>query len=217
MSEQESDLRILGVRGLSAESVTIWGLTVPARFVTTLYRQDLPYSVDLEVRVDPEHGPVAEGLRVNAHPTEGYTYKDAVALLKDQPVDKLLHQALADSRLSATWDAIHSQVGKQPGEELTDKERAQLAASMEKAAAQASGIPAPVRRRLVTPDLLKEVAQAYRDAVAASVPPTKAIAERYLTTHSTAARWVREARIAGILGPSRGPVAGEDPAPSEPT
>lgn len=70
--------------------------------------------------------------------------------------------------------------------------------------------PRPVRtRRAVNANLLEEVAGRYREKVAAGLPPTAHLAATFGVSHGTAARWVREARKAGMLGPSLGPVAGE--------
>lgn len=65
------------------------------------------------------------------------------------------------------------------------------------------------RRRIVTPALLKEVAEVYRAAHVAGNPPTVAVAEHFSTSHRNAARWVGEARKAGILGPAHGTKPGE--------
>ncbi|MFK4797826.1 hypothetical protein ACI3K5_03920 [Streptomyces sp. MPA0124] len=69
----------------------------------------------------------------------------------------------------------------------------------------------PIRRKRnrITRDHLEKVAHVYRQADADGAPPTKAVAERFDTSHSTAAKWVSQARRQGILGPPPGSRGGE--------
>ncbi len=78
-------------------------------------------------------------------------------------------------------------------------------------ATQADVLPRTTRqrRRRWTPALLDEVTSVYRQAYAEGIPPTAAVAEHFKTSHSSAARWVHQARKAGVLGASLGPMAGE--------
>lgn len=55
-------------------------------------------------------------------------------------------------------------------------------------------------RHVLTDTHLCAVAEVYRMALTEGHPPTQAIAEKYQTAHSTASKWVRKARDAGILG-----------------
>lgn len=66
-----------------------------------------------------------------------------------------------------------------------------------------------VPRRRVTPDLLTEVAELYRSATSAGLAPVVEIARKANVSHSTAGRWVVEARRAGIMGPAVGTRVGE--------
>ncbi|MCU1451928.1 MAG: hypothetical protein JWN46_74 [Acidimicrobiales bacterium] len=54
------------------------------------------------------------------------------------------------------------------------------------------------RRRSLTDDLLQQVSSTYREA-AADGAPTRAVSEKYSVAHSTAARWIAEARKRGFL------------------
>lgn len=67
----------------------------------------------------------------------------------------------------------------------------------------------PQRRRRMTRKLLREVAEVYRQALVEGEAPTVAVREHFQVSHSTAARWVGQARKVGELGPAVGPTAGE--------
>ncbi len=55
------------------------------------------------------------------------------------------------------------------------------------------------RRRVLTPDLLTEVANVYADAKERQVPVRRAVAERWLVPENTARNWIGAARRAGLL------------------
>lgn len=65
------------------------------------------------------------------------------------------------------------------------------------------------RKDRVTPEVLAEVAEVYRTAWKAGRNPTKTVAEHFHKSHSTAARWVGQARKIGALGPANGSLGGE--------
>lgn len=70
----------------------------------------------------------------------------------------------------------------------------------------------PVHRRKrnrITREHLEKVAEIYRQADADGAPPTRAVQDAFATTHSTAAKWVSQARKEGILGPPPGSRGGE--------
>lgn len=73
----------------------------------------------------------------------------------------------------------------------------------------AASTPTRRARNRVTDALLAEVVKVYRDAWDSGGPPTKAVAEYFDRPHSTAARWVGEARRRGMLAPSDGSRGGE--------
>lgn len=205
----------MGIGAKSDDTLAFHGLTVPAWFTTVWYRPDVAYSVTVFVRVDPELGPLAEGVQVNSAPGSGLTYRDAAALLKGQPVDELLHNVLLMSAKVTTWQGGLDRLGKPTGRDLTDEEQAILGAVVEQQFTKIDAVQPPVRRRSVTKQLLAEVAEVYRESAAAGRPPTQAVAAHFTATHSSAARWVREARRAGVLGPALGPTAGERSTSSE--
>jgi hypothetical protein len=225
MSEQEGGqddgLRLLGITDPSTETVTIYGLTVPASFTTAMYRPGKPFSVSILVEVDPEHGPLPRGIQVNANPGTRLTYKDGLSLLKGEPVDQLLHQALLNASRALEWNHQLAAAGKLDergkivGPPLSSRELTQLRDGLTDVEAQIREVARPIQRRSVTRKLLEEVTTVYRQALEDGKPPTKSVAEHFQSTHASAARWVREARKTGLMGPSVGPTGGEASANRE--
>lgn len=75
-----------------------------------------------------------------------------------------------------------------------------LAESTQAAAHDPSTEPASTNKRhRITRSHLEEVAQAYSSALKTGEPPTRAVANAFVTSHSTAARWVALARETGFL------------------
>ena len=65
------------------------------------------------------------------------------------------------------------------------------------------------RRDRVTFETLEEASTVYRDAWRSGQNPTQAVAAHFHKSHSTAARWVGQARKLGLLGPADGSRGGE--------
>lgn len=65
------------------------------------------------------------------------------------------------------------------------------------------------RRKRLTDETLQLVAEVYRDAHNSGEPPTSAVAEHFHKSHSTAARWVQQARERSFLGKANGTRGGE--------
>jgi hypothetical protein len=60
-----------------------------------------------------------------------------------------------------------------------------------------------LRRRSMTDDLLREVAEVHRAAEQAGAPSiVRAVADRFTISYSSAERWVRQARSRGFLPPA---------------
>jgi hypothetical protein len=66
---------------------------------------------------------------------------------------------------------------------------------------RAHGTPLARRRNRITGAHLQQVAETYREAWQTGEPPTQAVALHYGVSHSTAARWIGQARNHGHLGP----------------
>lgn len=194
----------------SFEPVEIYGFIAPQAFDASFVKPSLPqFSATIQVRVSPKHGPVPVALRVNSRSDDAYSYRDALRLLKGVNLDDLLLQALHNAIRSVEWQGYLDELGKSDGRTLTPGEYVALAKRMEGLNERLENSPKPQRRRSVTPELLETVATVYRQAVDAAKAPTKAVADHFEVSHASAARWVREARKAGTLGPSRGPMPGE--------
>jgi hypothetical protein len=66
--------------------------------------------------------------------------------------------------------------------------------------ADAGPRPAVRRRRTFNRPLLEQVADVYRAAKEAGLPPTVTVADKVGMSHRTATRWIREARDRDVLG-----------------
>ncbi|MFD9111591.1 hypothetical protein [Streptomyces bottropensis] len=73
----------------------------------------------------------------------------------------------------------------------------------------AASLPVRRKRNRITREHLEDVAEVYRMADHKGDPPTQAVQKRFSTTHSTAAKWVAQARKQGFLGPARNSRGGE--------
>lgn len=194
---------------------------VPRWFDARLSHPDWPtkhavsdeMAVEISISVDPDNGPVLTGVRGERGST--ITYRDAAALLASTiDLNTLVWDVMA---IAIAWWAVRqfgpAIVGDLPPETPLSEvdpdvlaRLAQLQSGMIDTVREAAG---PRRRRIVTPALLREVAEVYRGAHAAGNPPTVAVQEHFNTSHRNAARWVAEARKAGILGPATGTKPGE--------
>ena len=84
----------------------------------------------------------------------------------------------------------------------TDEGKQLIADSLRDTYDQRQGVP-------LTDELLRGVADIYREALAEGSPPTRRVMERLQTSRSTAGRYVQRARKRGFLGPTHPRVAGE--------
>jgi hypothetical protein len=62
----------------------------------------------------------------------------------------------------------------------------------------------PARRRVITDDLLREVADVYRQALVRGEPPTEAVRDHFGKSHRSASGYIERARHAGFLRPAPG-------------
>lgn len=53
------------------------------------------------------------------------------------------------------------------------------------------------------PEHYQQVAEVYDEAIDEGDPPTQAVAEAFDVPYTTAARWVRRARVLGLLPPAQ--------------
>jgi hypothetical protein len=191
----------------SDEVVRLGAFEVPQWFDVKLEHPEWPTAAVLSISVGPD-GPVVSGLRAE-RTSATTTYRDVADLLAaTAPMDVLLQQATALAvgiRAASAFRAQKSSDPDFPPQRLRGVE----VAIRDAAAAQAWEAARPQRRRTLTRDLLRQVAEVYRQAHAAGDPPTVAVAEQFKVSHRTATRWVGEARKAKELGPALGRQPGE--------
>lgn len=205
------------IRGRSLEHgkvVHLGGTEVPASFSARLQHPDWPADVILYVEVDSTRGPIAAGLRSirRVDGDEPTPYRE---------MDPILGATVEGRRLlrDVTADAVGQMVAQQwylespPVSDMSEEEReSRISDGRERvrtATDQARQVSEPRRRRIISDSHLELVAGAYREAIELSLPPTKYVAARFMTSHSTAARWVRMARDAEVLGAAVGTKPGE--------
>lgn len=209
---QPTKLRLLGITLMSDDPVSLYGLELPDWFEAVFHVPGSgKMSVAVYVNIDPDDGPVAAGVRAIG---KGFTYRDAVAFLKGAPLDDLLHDASMMAAGAWKWDLGVKQRGKSAFE-LTDADRAEVGREVADVRARAAAVERPSKRRTMTPDLLRQVAEVYRKNLASGDAPTVGVASHFSVAHRTATRWVSEARKAGFLGSVKGPMPGEVTTPAD--
>lgn len=189
----------------SEDDVVRAGVAQPPWYDVELGQDDWPAKITLHVIVDTDSGPAIAGLLFD--PASGLTPKLAEKLLstiRDQ--NALLTAATglaigtrhivrdqADQGVDLTWPSTSIETATRWTEQFPGLGEASR----------------PQRRRVMSRDLLSEVARVYRDAYAHGRPPTQAVGGHFGVSHRTAARWVSEARKAGVLGPADSTRPGE--------
>ncbi|MFG3110567.1 hypothetical protein [Streptomyces tendae] len=109
--------------------------------------------------------------------------------LKAWPMDCWKRYAL---EAIVRWLAREDVRGQMPGMQALD-----MQTQDEPAAADVK----PRKRFKITISHLREVARIYREAAEEGRPPTREVAELFQVAHSTAAKWVGQARREGVLSP----------------
>jgi hypothetical protein len=199
------------IRDIADDAVQLSdSVLAPASFSAVIEHPDWPANVLLYVCVSEEEGPRECGLRV----LDDTCRHSLPAMLE------IVRHTIAMPELLrfVTADAVATKVAHyflEADQDLTEAQRERVLPERQRAVAAAADqtwdVAAPRRRRFVTRDLLREVAQTYRRAVERGQPPTQAVQEHFSVSHSTAARWVGEARRLKELGPARKGASGEDP------
>ncbi len=199
----------------SKESSVYQGVPFPESFSVRLSHPRWPAEVDLHVVVDRDRGPVPTGLVVQ-HTTAGDAGTPSYLEMHEAVravvgMSELLREVTADA---VAW-IVAWQLIEQAHKAHPESHEAGLAAAR-KHAPLVSAVrdrtydrAQPRRRRLLTDTYLREVADTYREALAQGLPPTQAVEARYSTSYSNAAKLVRKARDAGLLGAATGPRPGE--------
>jgi hypothetical protein len=175
------------------------GVQVPERLRAEVTDIGLPAVLEIEVAVR-EGAVTCE--RIGLRSVEGGP-SITREMLRDLPVSQLASALMANSALISDFshpgwgDLDTSKVfvvgGHSAPDDVYDSVRQRLA---------------PRRRRRITNELLGTVAKIYRDHLDEGAP-TRAVAEELMVSHSTAARYVAQARDRGLLGRTTPGLAGE--------
>lgn len=186
---------------------------LPERFDATITpaEPDLPIC---HLTVAVENGrPVCEGLRLERKPGRSAL---GGALLRRLPIAEYIRLAV-DAVGHARWPGTGPVTVKVDGESYPlssepagEGHVATPIAGVTRTKHYKASKRAP--RGQVGDETLREVALTYRTAHARGQAPTQAVMERWYVSRSTASRWVKRARQAGMLGPATPRVAGEGPS-----
>lgn len=191
----------------SDEHVTRQGTDIPAWFDMELRQEDWPTEFVLSVLVDHDQGPIINGIRGGR--AYRASYQDVGKLFRDlTDTTHILRWVTANAAGSLATKRVLDRMT------VTDETVHQVGEIRDHLARRAYAATEVRRRRRVTRDLLNDVAQVYRAAHDEGQPPTAAVASAFQVSHSTAGRWVVEARKAGILGPASGTKPGEATPPT---
>lgn len=194
--------------GEDSDPVRVGQLWVPSQFQLSVIDEQYPVE-DGPLLVELLFHAKGGEIRLAAVLSSPLEVDDALAVLRQkQPLSEWKRDALMLLAADAATAEVTNGRGWVQGE-MTEAERRAVGDAVGVAMRAAHSMPLKRRRNRVTSDHLAEVAQVYREAWAAGEPPTKAVAEHFSTSHSTAARWVGKARGADLLGPPAGPRGGE--------
>lgn len=181
------------------------GLQVPGRLRAEVTDIGLPAVVEIEVAV--REGAVAcEYVALRSTPDGPPITRE---MFRDLPIAQLSSALMANSAL--LWDFSHPGWG---GSGI-DTARVFVVRGVSAPTDVQDWIrhqTAPKRRRRVTDDVLQQVAEVYRAHLQEGAP-TQAVAKDRHVSHSTAARYVSQARQRGLLGPATPGLAGERDQP----
>ena len=175
---------------------------IPTRFEAMISYPGKPYRVWLDIRTSPGAGPVIYDFRLQHSLTElkGIT----TDLLRNIKLRELRRLAVEAATTEVAITRLPDGYYRFPGE-------------TEDVMRFGAVHDAPGHGRSMNRDHLQEVVDVYREAVAAgSRKPVEVVRQTFDTSRSTTAgRWLVQAHKAGLLGPARGPVAGELQPPKE--
>jgi hypothetical protein len=206
MASQQNpqDLQMMSFFSRSAQTVRYRGVEVPERFVVVVDHPVWPTKVEFIVVVDPDAGPALAGVEA----TDGQVTLQAATTAITDTVGVETVLAAATAWVAGELAALRALGVDVDLTVLTNQQRAEYFAVRDSTWSHAFALVRK-RRRVLSRELLRQVAEVYRKAYAAGDPPTKAVAEHFTVSHRTATRWVSEARRVGEMGPAQGTRAGE--------
>lgn len=193
--------RLLRTTEPVVENVAIPGGTLPIRFTLGVARANSesdPWAVELMFRVDRE----TKEIHFSSIWSGDEDADLAIARLTQiRPIAWWKRHALFRLKFEEASAALNSQ-------EIPPDEDAANWFTYRKLQ-EVIGVPVNRKSNRVGPNLLQEVADVYRAAVAAENNPTQAVADHFHKSHSTAANWVMRARKDKYLRASNGSKGGE--------
>jgi Helix-turn-helix domain len=177
------------------------GLRVPEMFTASFPGKDL--AVRIEVVLDEDRPECIALSRLN---------DDAPPLTSERrfPLRAMVDAAVRAAAFELVEVPIDEVDPQRENERLVPDENG-LVRVYAPAFSKAGSKARPVARTEVQPPEpdLSRVAELYRRAVAAGMPPSREIADEYGITSATARKWVQRARERGFLAPALGRRAGE--------
>jgi|GEM_PF-5751099 len=172
---------------------------LPLSFVVTIVEPDIPYAVTVSMAYTPgrspkcmaltvaprgiQHAPVISG---GPHDREVFQEHEPITAeaLRRVPVARVIQKAVRA--------AVHD----------TDGPAGEIAYFADPADLAVTDGPRTKRGKQLDDTHYRQVADVYRKALAAGTAPTKSVAAWGSVSHSSAARWVMEARRRGHLEPA---------------
>ena len=170
----------------------------PGVFIDICYQTE----GDEVVRSAAEHGREVVLSRVDA---QGVDVPQALDILRNaRPMEWWKRHVF----MQMVFQLAREEIGGPPGSPAGDDA---WSTAMGETLRDGFRVPISPRRNRLTPEHLARVAEVYRTAWQAGEPPTKAVAQSFEVSHSTAARWVGAARKAKHLGHADSSRGGEQP------
>lgn len=179
--------------------VEVGRIRVPQEFETWVHTFHPEGNQHADVQIWLMYWVEAGEIRLHAVWSTTHEVDEALAWLREgQPLSEWKRLALINLAADEAHRSIkrHDDSGQWVGASAKE-----VVETTQSAIRQAYYTPLRRRRDRVTDDVLREVAEVYRDAQAAGEPPTIAVKEHFYKSHSSAARWVGRARQGGFLPP----------------
>ncbi len=164
-------------------------LVLPSRFWAEFEPGEVPYRVELHVKVVGERPTIS---RLTVAPSASDEISGAG--LRSIPVARLLARAVQGAPATVSRRRI-----REAGEATIVQPRRPTNAEVESLATGRAGRRTPWK---LDDDFLTEVADIYRTADALGLPPVLAVAKEKEAVRNTARRWIVEARERGLLEPA---------------
>lgn len=179
--------------------LSAWGTDrFPAFFTFQIFDDALPYTVVLHVQTNSQ-GSAPTGAQV-VHLPGGWDWEQPLPAVKT-----VLQEMNVDDFVADAVGAVVAEAERIPWRDALSDDPAIREAALQQLQVAVDAAKGYRQRRYTPlgPAWLEEVARVYAEAFRAGHNPTKAVKNmRPPTSDSTAARWVSQARKAGLLPPA---------------